>query len=322
MASNVGWRYIFIISAIVSLIGFFMVRGTPESKAETKGAYKLDVLGIGSFLVAMVALQIVATQASKIGWTSPITLGLVAVTVVFGIIFFRAEIGNAHAFVNFRLFDNRIYTGATISNFLLNGIAGAIIVSMLLLQMGGAMTAQAAGMLTLGYAIAIVAFIRVGERLLQRHGSRKPMIWGCLITGLSILLLMPTNLMLEDYKFLVVISYTLLGLGLAFYATPSTDAALSNLPADQAGSGAGIYKMASSLGGSFGVALSAAIFTALKAEGAGAEWLEGIITFVGRQDNLNTREAALIALGFNLLMVATAILTIMLTVPAGKKTSE
>lgn len=322
MASNVGWRYIFIISAVLALVGYFMVRGTPESKAETKGAYKLDVMGIGSFLVAMVALQIVATQASKIGWTSPITLTLAAVAVIFGFLFFRAEAGNSNAFVNFKLFENRVYTGATISNFMLNGIAGAIIVSMLLLQLGGQMTAQAAGMLTLGYAITIVAFIRVGEKLLQRFGARKPMIWGCMISGLSILLLMPTNLMLTDYKVLVVISYMLLGLGLAFYATPSTDAALSNLPADQAGSGAGIYKMASSLGGSFGVALSAAIFTALKVEGGSADWLAGVVSFVGRQDNVATREAAMVALGFNLLMVAVAILTIMLTIPRGKKSAE
>ena len=76
---------------------------------------------------------------------------------------------------------------------------------------------------------------------------------------------MPTNLLIGQYKVLAVIAYTLFGLGLAFYATPSTDAALSNLPDDQAGSGAGIYKMASSLGASFGVAISAAIFTALSA---------------------------------------------------------
>ena len=30
------------------------------------------------------------------------------------------------------------------------------------------MTAQQAGMLTLGYAVAIITFIRVGEKLLQR----------------------------------------------------------------------------------------------------------------------------------------------------------
>jgi len=82
------------------------------------------------------------------------------------------------------------------------------------------------------------------------------MIWGSLIVGLSIAMVMPTNLLIGQYTMLAVAAYTLFGVGLAFYATPSTDAALSNLPDDQAGSGAGIYKMASSLGASFGVAIS------------------------------------------------------------------
>ena len=131
---------------------------------------------------------------------------------------------------------------------------------------------------------------------MQRFGARKPMIWGCLITGLSILLIASTNVMLSDYKILAIIGYTLYGVGLAFYATPSTDAALSNLPETQAGSGSGIYKMASSLGAAFGVAISAAIFTALSADARIVNWLEGVITFQGRQDNLALREAAIIAL--------------------------
>jgi MFS transporter, DHA2 family, multidrug resistance protein len=93
---------------------------------------------------------------------------------------------------------------------MLNGVAGMLLVSMMLVQLGGGLSAQAA-----------------------------------------------------------------FGLGLAFYATPSTDAALSNLPDDQAGSGSGLYKMASSLGASFGVAISAAIFTALSADTESARWLEG-----------------------------------------------
>ena len=125
--------------------------------------------------------------------------------------------------------------------------------------------------------------------------------------------------MLADYKILASVGYTLFGVGLAFYATPSTDAALSNLPAAQTGSGSGIYKMASSLGAAFGVAISAAIFTAFSANSAGMNWLDGVITFAGRQDNLTVREAAIIALGFNVLMVVIAIISIMLTVPKGTK---
>jgi DHA2 family multidrug resistance protein-like MFS transporter len=225
-------------------------------------------------------------------------------------------------FVKVALFRNSTYTGATISNFLLNGVAGMLIVSMMLVQLGGGLSAQEAGMLTLGYAIAIIAFIRVGEKLLQKFGARKPMIWGSLIVGASIAMLMPTNLLIGQYKNLAIAAYTLFGVGLAFYATPSTDAALSNLPDDQAGSGSGLYKMASSLGASFGVAISAAIFSALSASGESTRWLDGVITFAGRQDNVALRQAALIALAFNLLMAVAAIVSIMLTIPKGRSRGD
>ena len=252
-----------------------MVRGTPESKAAVQGSYTFDTKGVLTFMVTMVALQVLTTQGSQIGWTSSITLGLGVITAVAGALFFRAESAAPSPFVNFGLFRNATFTGATVSNFLLNGVAGMLLVSMMLVQVGGGLSAQEAGMLTLGYAISIVAFIRVGEKLLQKFGARRPMIWGSLIVGVSVLLLMPTNLLIEQYKILAVVAYTLFGLGLAFYATPSTDAALSNLPDDQAGSGAGIYKMASSLGASFGVAISAAIFTALSATNDSMQWLTG-----------------------------------------------
>ena len=122
-----------------------------------------------------------------------------AIAIVVGVMFFKAETRARNPFVNFALFRNSTYTGATISNFLLNGVAGMMLVSMMLLQLGGGLSAQAAGILTLGYAIAIVAFIRVGEKLLQKFGARKPMIWGSVIVGLSIAMLMPTHLLIGQY---------------------------------------------------------------------------------------------------------------------------
>lgn len=144
------------------------------------------------------------------------------------------------------------------------------------------------------------------------------MLWGCYIVGLAVLLLMTTNVMPGTYKVLAVIAFSLFGLGLAFYATPSTDAALSNLPEDQAGAGSGIYKMASSLGSSFGVAISSTIYVSIAGNPDGVQWIEGVITFVGNQENLASREAAFFAFLANLAMVGLSILSIMLTVPKGK----
>ena len=321
VAQSLGWRWIFFLSIAVSLVGLWMIRGTPESKADSSGPYRFDVAGVLTFMVALIALQVLVLQGATLGWASPLALGLVAVTVVAAVAFYRIEAGKSDGFVDLGLFRNRTYTGATLSNFLINATVGMQLVSLQLVQMGGGMSAQQAGMLTLGYAIAIIAFIRVGEKLLQRFGPRKPMVWGCAITGLAIALLMATNTMLESYRIVAIIGYTLFGLGLAFYATPSTDAALANLPMEQSGSGAGIYKMASSLGAALGVAISGAIFTALGG-GSGIRWLEGVITFQGRVDNLAVREAAMVALGFNVLMVVAAVVSIMLTIPRGKRVAS
>ncbi|GGG71047.1 hypothetical protein GCM10011374_39630 [Kocuria dechangensis] len=108
--------------------------------------------------------------------------------------FFKIETSKDQTFMDLSLFSNMTFSGATLSDFLLDGAAGTLIVSLGLVQ-------RAAG-------------------------------------------------------------FTSLQSGLGFYATPSTDAALSNVPDAKAGSAAGIYKMASSLGAAFGVAISAAIFAA------------------------------------------------------------
>ena len=150
MAQNVGWRWIFFAAAAVSVVGMLMVRGTPESRAEAKRGYRFDTIGILTFMIAMLALQVFATQGAKLGWTSVASLGLLVVAVLFGVVFFRTESQNINAFVDFRLFRNMTYTGATLSNLLLNAVAGILLVSMTLVQIGGGMSAQGAGLLTLG----------------------------------------------------------------------------------------------------------------------------------------------------------------------------
>lgn len=322
VAGNLGWRWIFIGGAAISVLGLLMVAGTPESKAERKGEYKFDLLGVLAFMVMMVALQVALTQGGQFGWLSPITLGLLALSLVFAFLFFRIENSREQSFVDFKLFRNMTFTGAVTSNFLLNATTGIIVVTMSLMQIGAGMSAQDAGLLTIGYAIAVVSFIRVGGKLLQTLGPRKPMLWGASIVGVAIVLLMQTYLDEATYKVLAFIGFSLFGLGLGFYATPSTDAALSNLPANQSGSGAGIYKMASSLGASFGVAISATVFTMIDRRAENVQWTERLVAFEGRQDNIGTREAAMAAMGVNLALLIIAIAAIWFTIPKGKPTDK
>lgn len=318
--SFLGWRSIFWISAILGVLSLFLIRGTPERKAHRDPdaeAYRFDWGGVIAFVVSLLALNVHISQGPNIGWLSLPGVGLIAVTAIAGLIFLQIETHHKTPFLDLNVFRNGTFTGATLSNFMLNGAAGTLIVALGLVQVAAGMSSLQSGLLTIGYLVAITSTIRVGEKLLQKFGPRRPMLWGSTITGIGILLCSPTFLLIEQYIVTTVIGFTLFGIGLGFYATPSTDAALTNVPEDQIGAASGIYKMASSLGNAIGVAVSAAIYVA--AQNVNPELLDQLDIFIGRQDNVALRFGGAIGLLFNVLMVGLAIASIILTVPKDKK---
>ena len=313
VASTLGWRWIFWMSIAVAVISFLLLRGAPESKAGSTGERGFDWYGFVAFIVAMVAVNVVIGQGAALGWFNPVVIALAFVFVVASVLFFRAELGNLDGFVDLSLFNNKTYAGATLSNFLLNGAAGTLLVALSLVQQGAGLSSLQSGMLTIGYLVAILGTIRVGEKLLRKMGARKPMLMGCAITAAGILLTTFTFLLVRQYMIFAFVGFTLFGIGLGFYATPSTDAALSNVPNDKAGAASGIYKMASSLGAAFGVAISAALFTSLNGGNFTFEPLSEQI--LGRTDNVGMRFAAAAALLFNVIMVIVATIAVAVTVP-------
>jgi DHA2 family multidrug resistance protein-like MFS transporter len=312
VASTMGWRWIFWMSIAVAVVSWLLLRGTPENKAESTGRRAFDWSGLLAFVVMMVALNIVIGQGASLGWMSGTVVTLTIVFLVSIALFFKIELGNPNGFIDLRLFGNKTFSGATLSNCLLNGAAGTLLVVLTLVQEAAGLSSLQSGLLTIGYLVGVLATIRIGEKLLQRMGYRKPMLIGSTVTGVGIVLTAFTFLLARQYLVVAFVGFTLFGIGLGLYATPSTDAAIANVPQENAGSASGIYKMASSIGAAFGVAISAAIF-------AGLSRVQGFGPFaelaMGRTDNLAVRFAASMALLFNVLTVAIAIVAIVMTVP-------
>ena len=281
VATYMGWRWIFILSIIIAVLALWLLKDTPESKAKQTGNSKFDISGLIIFIITMLALNIFITQGSELGWTNWITLALLAVAVIGAIIFIKVENGKSNALIDFGLFKNLPYTGATISNFLLNAVAGTLVVANTYVQQGRGFTSFQSGMLSIGYLIVVLAMIRVGEKILQKVGAKKPMLWGTTITLIGVGIMGLTFLPDVAYTVVVFIGFAMFGLGLGLYATPSTDTAVSNAPDDKIGAASGIYKMASSLGSAFGVAISATVYAMISINsGVDVAATAGIITNV------------------------------------------
>lgn len=272
MATNFGWRSIFIISIILTILAMILMKHTPETKAEPIGnkplePKKFDVIGLIILVICMLSINVIITQTSNYGLMSPLILGLIAVFVISLIIFVMYENRIKHPLVDFDLFKNKGYTGATVSNFMLNGVAGGtLIVVNTYYQQQLDFNSQQTGYISLTYLVAVLIMIRVGEKILQALGPKRPLLMGSGFTVIGLILLSLTFLPDAWYIAASVVGYLLFGTGLGIYATPSTDTAVAQAPDKKVGVASGVYKMASSLGNAFGVAISSTVYSVLAAQ--------------------------------------------------------
>lgn len=267
IATGFGWKSIFLLSIAISVVGMMLIKGTPESKS-SEVAKGYDYVGLFSCVLGLLGLNLLITKGFKLGLTHSFSLSMLALAVVMGVVFFVTQNRKKHeAFLDFSLFNNRAYSGACLSNFLLNCMAGTIIIINTYLQKGHGLTAFQAGVKSLGYVAMVMLMIRFSEKLLQKFGYKTPMWLGTLITALGALGLSMTFVSHEVYMWWVFVSFAVFGFGLGCYSTPAADCAMVNVPLDKAGVGAGVFKMASALGASFGIATGATIFSTFKDAG-------------------------------------------------------
>ncbi len=305
IATYMGWRWIFVFSIVISLVAMYLLKDIAESKAAQSSNSKFDLSGFIIFIGIMLALNLTITRGAEFGWTSPLTIALIAVVLAGSAIFFIVEIKKTNKFIDFSLFKIKAYTGATTSNFLLNAVAGTFVVTNTYVQVSRGFTAFQSGLLTIGNLVALLVMIRVGEKLLQKVGARKPMIAAAIMSSVGISLTALTFLPDVTYIIVVFVGFMLSGAGLGLYATPSVDTAVTSVSIDKIGVASGIFKMSSSLGFSFGIAISAAVYGAVIATG-------------------NIAAAAPLGILVNVIFAIPALISIMVTISGneGKEVPE
>lgn len=141
IATGLGWRWIFVFSIAVALLALFLLRGTPESRSASASQHKLDVGGLLSLIVALVLVNLFISKGHGWGWSSPLSLTMLAGALAAGTIFIRNGMRKGEAaLIDFALFRNRAYGAAVLSNFLLNGAIGTMMIASIWLQQGHHLT--------------------------------------------------------------------------------------------------------------------------------------------------------------------------------------
>lgn len=281
LATFIFWQSIFILSIILSIVALVLLRKLPESRINKAETSPFDYIGLIIFIIMIGSISFVITQGYKIGWLNAVTVILFVIFLICIYIFFKVERVKKVPFIDLDLFKNRPYIGAVLANFLLNTGVGVIALLNMYVQSGLKLTAFQAGLLTLPYLISLLLVIRLGEKSIKRFGAKRAMIIGPIFTGLGVLMFSLTFFDTTLYIVVALIGAICFGGGTGLFATPALSTAVSTTPPEKVGVASGIFKMGSTLGGAFGIAIMTSIFTGIIQSGHSIHIAAGVGFIMG-----------------------------------------
>jgi EmrB/QacA subfamily drug resistance transporter len=234
-----GWRWIYVLSAIPVAIGFaltFWLRPIPGPAERPR----VDVAGAALSAVGLAATVYALIEQGRRGWDDPRVRVALAVGVVALLAFVAWQRRARHPMVPPALFATRNFTGANlVTAFVYGGITmGSLAITLYLMEVAG-YSATVAGLITLPSPIMSLLFARGIGGLAARIGPRGFLMTGPALAGLGLLLIRPSA---HRFQILtdVLPGRILLAIGMVLVVTPLTAVNLSAVKSAQSGIAAAI----------------------------------------------------------------------------------
>ena len=262
---EVDWRLIFWINLPICAAGIVITRwAAHESRDETSGS-KVDYPGLATFTPGLFLVVFALVRSDNWGWGSARTLGLLAAGAILLAGFWVIEHRVSSPIVDFSLFRNRPYLGASAAAFALVGAYwGVIFFQPQYLQEVLDHGPVAAGVLVLPITAPMVFISPFCGPLIERFGPRALMTFGmvCGAVGLALLTRIDAS---SSYGALLP-GYLLFGISLGLVYAPMSTAAMLAMPREKAGIAAGVLAMIRVTAGAVALAVMSAIFQSIQAD--------------------------------------------------------
>ena len=257
LVSALSWRAVFWISVPIAAAAIIATcRIIPESRAAVRR--RIDVPGqilVSVFLGTVVAGII---ESAALGWTSPVTIGLLAIAALSMAGFIAVEIRRSAPLVDLGVFRSRPMSGASaIGLTAFAALNGALFISTLYLQSGRGLSPALAGVATLPLAAMVIVCAPVSGRLVAAGSSRTALVIAGSATAAGGVLFVSAGNATPLWP--ALIAFVLIGTGFGFVNAPITATAVAALPAAQAGVAASIASTSRQIGAAVGVAAAGAL---------------------------------------------------------------
>jgi len=255
-----SWRGLFLVNVPLGIGGILLaiLFLRDDAARERREPVRFDIPGATIGSLALFCLLLALSQGPSWGLASPVTLGLLVLSLGLAVGFVQWERRARAPMVDLSMFNDLLFSAALVSSvlaylaiFMLN-----LLVPFYLIR-GLGFDYLHAGILLTPVPVAMVVFAPISGWLSDRVGSRSLTSGGMLLVALSFYWL--SRLGLHPSYADLVPPLLLNGVGTGLFTAPNNSAVMGAVRAARVGTAAGLLATSRNLGMAFGTAVAAAV---------------------------------------------------------------
>lgn len=273
VAGGISWHWIFWLNIPV---GAALIPLAVSKLTESYGPRpRLDLIGLALAGAGLLGVAFGLVRGNDAGWASTQIITALACGAALVVAFAGWEARSSHPMLPLGLFRSRGFASANgVSFFMYAGLFGTLFLMAQFLQNALGDSPLHAGIVMLPWTAAPMVMAPIAGSLADRYGNRRFMAAGLALqaagygwvaaiaaTGMSSLML--------------AVALTVAGVGTSLCFPTVANAVMSSVPPSEAGVASGTNSAIREIGGVFGVAVLAAVFTTHGGYGSPHAFIEG-----------------------------------------------
>ena len=216
-------------------------------------------------------------RGNELGWTDPTIIGSLIIGFALLAAFVAWEARAAHPMLPLRLFRSRAFAAANVlSLFMYFGMFGSIFLLAQFFQVVQGYSPLEAGLRTLPWTAMPVVVAPLAGLLSSRTGTRPLLVLGMVLQAIALWWLATVSTPTVEYITLAP-AFVLAGTGMGLFFAPIANVVLSAVRPEEEGKASGASNAIREVGGVFGVAVLASVFSANGNYASGAGYVDGLI---------------------------------------------
>jgi EmrB/QacA subfamily drug resistance transporter len=259
VVQSVSWHWIFWLNVPIGLALIpLALRQLQESHGPNTS---LDVPGLGLASTGLFGIVLGVIRGNQVGWGSTQVVLLWTVGALLLAAFVRWELRSSTPMLPMRLFRNRTFTAANLASLFMSfGMFGAIFLLTQFLQTAQSYSPLQAGLRVLPWTAMPLLVAPIAGALSDRIGGRPLMASGIALQAGALAWLAAVASATVPYSTLIG-PFMMAGVGMGLFFAPVANVVLGSVKPEEEGQASGANNAIRELGGVFGVAVLASIFT-------------------------------------------------------------